>query len=161
MWDETVVGCPWSLFDGQGSKECSQWFLSLHSVASAAASGPEKPLLAGCELEVLNQTLFHRFFLVWVLVKSPFLSCTLHAWLWMLSDAMSCEQGHPTTVFCKNMFGEAKLILPRSFFCSRIAKNFYINVPFTYNFRNLSNKFPTIFWSIIFHILLSRLQYFS
>ena len=33
--------------------------------------------------------------------------------------------------------------------------------PFKNNFRGLSNKFPTIFWSLIFHILLPRLGYFS
>ena len=30
-----------------------------------------------------------------------------------------------------------------------------------FNFRSLSNKFPTNFWSLIFNILLSRLHYFS
>ena len=30
-----------------------------------------------------------------------------------------------------------------------------------YNFRNFRNKFPTIFWSLIFHTLLPRLHYFS
>ena len=30
-----------------------------------------------------------------------------------------------------------------------------------YNFRTLSNKFPTIFWSLIFGILPPRLSYFS
>ena len=36
-----------------------------------------------------------------------------------------------------------------------------VTVPFMYNFRSLSNKFTTIFWSLIFHILLPRLGYFS
>ena len=35
------------------------------------------------------------------------------------------------------------------------------DVPFMYNFRSLSNKFTTIFWSLIFHISLPRLGYFS
>ena len=30
-----------------------------------------------------------------------------------------------------------------------------------YNFRRLSNKFPTIFWSLIFRISFPRLRYFS
>ena len=30
-----------------------------------------------------------------------------------------------------------------------------------YNFRSLSNKFPTIFWSLIFRISFPRLRYFS
>ena len=34
----------------------------------------------------------------------------------------------------------------------RTAKNFQITVPFMYNFRSLSNKFPTIFPTIfLFH----------
>ena len=37
-----------------------------------------------------------------------------------------------------------------------------MTVPFMYyNFRTLSNKFPTIFWSLIFGILPPRLTYFS
>ena len=36
-----------------------------------------------------------------------------------------------------------------------------MTVPSMYNFRSLSNKFPTIFWSLIFRISLSRLSYFS
>ena len=27
-----------------------------------------------------------------------------------------------------------------------------MNVPFMYDFQSLSSKFPTIFWSLIFHI---------
>ena len=40
-------------------------------------------------------------------------------------------------------------------------KNFQMTVPFMYNFRRLCNKFLTIFWSFILHILLLRLGYFS
>ena len=36
-----------------------------------------------------------------------------------------------------------------------------MNIPFMYNFRSLSSKFPAIFWSFIFHISLPRLGYFS
>ena len=39
-------------------------------------------------------------------------------------------------------------------------KNFQMSVPFMYNIQSLSNSFPTIFWSLIFHILLSRLGYY-
>ena len=35
-----------------------------------------------------------------------------------------------------------------------------MTVPFMYNFRSFSNKSATIFWSLIFHILLSRLAIF-
>ena len=36
-----------------------------------------------------------------------------------------------------------------------------VTVPFVYNFRGLSNKFTTIFWSLLFQILLPWLGYFS
>ena len=35
-----------------------------------------------------------------------------------------------------------------------------MTVSFMYNFGGLSDKFPTIFWSLIFHILHPRLGYF-
>ena len=35
------------------------------------------------------------------------------------------------------------------------------NVCFLYNYGSSSNEFPTIFWSLIFHISLLRLGYFS
>ena len=54
-----------------------------------------------------------------------------------------------------------KQILPRIFYSLRTAKNLYLTVPFMYNFRSLSNKFTTIFWRLIFQILLPRLGYFS
>ena len=41
----------------------------------------------------------------------------------------------------------------------KTAKNFWMNVPFMYNFRSFSNKFPTIFWSLTFHILLHTTTY--
>ena len=54
-----------------------------------------------------------------------------------------------------------KQILPRIFYSLRTAKNLYLTVPFMYNFGSLSNKFTTIFWRLIFQILLPRLGYFS
>ena len=45
-------------------------------------------------------------------------------------------------------------MLPRIFFCLRTATNFLMTVPFMYNYRNLSNKFPTIFCSLILVISL-------
>ena len=36
-----------------------------------------------------------------------------------------------------------------------------MTVPFMYNFQSLSNKFPTILWSLIVHVSLPRLSYFS
>ena len=53
-------------------------------------------------------------------------------------------QGHPTTVFCKISVCSEKQILPRIFYFLRTAKNFLMTIPFMYNFRSLSNKFPTI-----------------
>ena len=35
-----------------------------------------------------------------------------------------------------------------------------MTVQFMYNFRSLSNKFPMMFWSLIFHISHPRLGYF-
>ena len=80
--------------------------------------------------------------------------------LWMKKDHASTavKQGHPTTF--KNIFSE-KQILPRMFYYLRAAKKFYVAVPFMYNFWSLCNKFATIFSSLIFHISLQRLDYFS
>ena len=50
--------------------------------------------------------------------------------------------------------GSEKQILPIIFYCLRTAINFSMTVPFMYNFRNLSHKFHTIFWRLIFHISL-------
>ena len=52
-------------------------------------------------------------------------------------------------------------MLPRIFYFLRAAKNFKMTVPLMCNFRSLSNKYPTIFLSLIFHISLPRLGYFS
>ena len=41
--------------------------------------------------------------------------------------------------------GTQKQILPRIFCYLRTAKNFSITIQFTYNFRNSSHKFPTIY----------------
>ena len=52
-----------------------------------------------------------------------------------------------------------KQILLRIFYYLRTAKKFLDNRSshsFVYNFRNLSNKFPTTFWSLIFHISVPR-----
>ena len=51
-----------------------------------------------------------------------------------------------------------KQILPRIFYYLRTAKKFLDNRSqhsFVYNLRSLSNKFPTTFWSLIFHISVS------
>ena len=53
-------------------------------------------------------------------------------------------QGHPTTVFCKIWICSEKQILPFFFYFLRTAKNFLMTIPFMYNFRSLSKKFPTI-----------------
>ena len=60
----------------------------------------------------------------------------------------------------KYLFGEAKYCLEFSFAWGR-QKDFKMNIPFMCNFRSLSNKFPTIFWSLSCHTLLPRLHYFS
>ena len=53
------------------------------------------------------------------------------------------------------------LNLIRIFYYLRTAKNYWMTVPFMCNFQSLSNKFRTIFWSLIFHISHPRLDYFS
>ena len=80
--------------------------------------------------------------------------------LFLVGLRWDTEQRHPTTVFCKNISSE-KHKLPKTFYTLRKAKNFYMTVPFMYNFRNLFKKFPTIFWNLIFRSSLSRLCYFS
>ena len=69
-------------------------------------------------------------------------------------------QGHPTTVFCEISVRRSKYCLEFSFAWGRLV-NFQMNVPFKYNFQSLSNKFPTIFWSLIFHNLRPWLHCFS
>ena len=51
-----------------------------------------------------------------------------------------------------------KQILPKIFYYLKTA-TIKMTVPFMYNFRNVSDKFPKIFWSLIFHILLPSLGY--
>ena len=70
------------------------------------------------------------------------------------------QSGAPSDCFLWNICSEKKK-LPRIFDSLRKAKNFYVTVPFIYNFRNLSNIFSTIFWSLIFPISLHMLGYFS
>ena len=62
--------------------------------------------------------------------------------------------GAPNDGFLWNICSE-KQNLPRIFYSLRKAKNFWMTVPFMYNFRTLSNKFPMIFWSLIFPISLA------
>ena len=69
-------------------------------------------------------------------------------------------QGHPTTVFCEISVRRSKYCLEFSFAWGRLV-NFQMNVPFKDNFQSLSNKFPTIFWSLIFHNLRPWLHCFS
>ena len=52
-------------------------------------------------------------------------------------------------------------MLPKIFYYMRTAKNLLTTAPFMYNFRSSTNKFPTIFGSLIFHISFLRLGYFS
>ena len=78
----------------------------------------------------------------------------------MIIKEMIAQQGQQTTVFCEISVQE-KQKLPRIFYSLRKAKNFWVTVPFMYNFRSLINKFPTIFWSLIFLILLPMLGHFS
>ena len=51
--------------------------------------------------------------------------------------------------------------LRRIFYSLRKAKNFYKTIPFIFNFRNISNKFPKIFLSLIFCISVLRVSLFS
>ena len=64
--------------------------------------------------------------------------------------------GAPNDCFLWNICAE-KQKLPRMFYSLWKAKN---TVPFMYKFRNFSNKYPTIFFSSIFPISLSRLSCF-
>ena len=70
------------------------------------------------------------------------------------------DQGHPTTVFCKISVQSSKYSLELSITWGRL---FLDDRPIhgLCNFRNSSNKFPKIFWSLRFHIALPRLVYFS
>ena len=68
-------------------------------------------------------------------------------------------QGHPTTVFCKISVRRSKYYLEFSITWGRLI--FKMTVPLTHNFRSLSYKFLTIFWSLIIRISLPRLGYFS
>ena len=69
-------------------------------------------------------------------------------------------QGHPTTVFCEISVRRSKYCLEFSFAWGRLV-NFQMNFPFKDNLQSLSNKFPTIFWSLIFHNLRPWLHCFS
>ena len=61
------------------------------------------------------------------------------------------QQGFSTTVFCK-------LSVRRGKYCLEFS--IPVTVPFIFNFRSWSNKFPTIVWSLIFRISLPRLKLF-
>ena len=61
------------------------------------------------------------------------------------------QQGFSTTVFCK-------LSVRRGKYCLEFS--IPVTVPFMFNFRSSSNKFPTIVWSLIFGISLPRLKLF-
>ena len=67
------------------------------------------------------------------------------------------KQGHPVTVFCKISVRRSNNCPEFSIAWGRLK---FSRWPFMYNFRSLSNKFPTIFWSLIFPISLPRLSYF-
>ena len=69
--------------------------------------------------------------------------------LFLLRTCWCLSQGHPTTVFCKISVRTSKYCLE---FYLRTDKNFKMAVPLMNNFRSLCNKFPRIFWSLIFHI---------
>ena len=67
------------------------------------------------------------------------------------------SQGHPVTVFCEMSVRRSNNCLEFSIAWGRLERSRW---PFMYNFRSLSIKFLTIFWSLIFPILLPRLSYF-
>ena len=68
--------------------------------------------------------------------------------------------GAPNDCIMWNMCSK-KQILPGIFYHLRKALTFLMTVPFMCNFRSSSDKFHKIFWSLIFHISLPRLGYFS
>ena len=69
------------------------------------------------------------------------------------------ERLEQATVFCKISVRRSKYYLEFSITWGRLI--FKMTVPLTHNFRSLSYKFPTIFWSLIIRISLPRLGYFS
>ena len=77
---------------------------------------------------------------LWVSVLYYMLPGTCYLKVRVVVDVV---QGHPTTVFCKISVRRSKYCL-EFFITWRTAKNFLMTVPFMYNFRSLSNKFPTI-----------------
>ena len=71
------------------------------------------------------------------------------------------EQGrHPTTVFSKISVRRSKYCLEFSITWGRLFLHDR-SIHGLCSFWSSSNKFPKIFWSLIFHIVLLRLGYFS
>ena len=57
-----------------------------------------------------------------------------------------------TTVFCKISVQRCKYCLELSITSGPLKISWWPFPSSMYNFRSLSNKFPTIFWSVIFHL---------
>ena len=105
-----------------------------------------------------------KFYLIMLFVKLTYWKCSISFFLsfWnMLFTSVWSHYSHLTRGTQRLGICSEKQVLPRIFYSLRTAKNLYLTVPFMYNFRSLSNKFTTIFWRLIFQILLPRLGYFS
>ena len=74
--------------------------------------------------------------------------------------SLSVHQGHPTTVSCKISLRRSTNCLQFSIPWGKLRISRWPFHSCMYNFRILSNKFPTILWSLIFGILPPRLSYF-
>ena len=127
--------------------------------AQIAESGGRK--VCGCVcvcrmLETVKELIYSFTAPLWIVCEKAMLagnnSKMRH---WGFSFIPRFIQGYPTTVFCK-------ISVRRSKYCLEFSIAWDTNVisqmtiPSMYNFRNLSIKFPTIFWSLIFHISVSE-----
>ena len=69
----------------------------------------------------------------------------------VLEQQACINLGAPNDCFLWNICSERQK-LPRIFYSLRKAENFYMTVPFKYNFRSLSNKIPTTLPRWWFHL---------
>ena len=102
---------------------------------------------------VCKETFIVNLLIMFYLVFSQFLK---YAFISVWSHYSHLTRGTQRLGICSE-----KQILPRIFYSLRTAKKLYWTVLLLYNFRSLSNRFTTIFWLLIFQILLPQLGYFS
>ena len=109
-----------------------------------------------CIFKILKSFVLSVFGCLWTTVWSVKKQLRLFS-VWRVL----CKWGHPTTVSVNYLFGEASTGLEFSITCGRIKTSRWTLHSVMHNFRSLSNKFLTVFWSLLFHISLPRLSYFS